>query len=321
MVYVMESPRTRRGADRPLGLLRLEPQRHERVWGGRRFSTDGQPIGEVWVVWHDNRVAEGPYRGRALGELTAELGARLVGRATDRFPLLVKLLDTSDWLSVQVHPDDTQARLIEGDGFVGKTEAWHVLDAAPDARVIAGLKPGADRGALTRSLRDGGSLLELVDYSPAAPGDTFFIPAGTVHALGPDLLMYEVQQSSDLTYRVWDWDRPASANRPLHVDQTLAVAEPARRAVRRPLDRADRQELVASPYFVLERIAADGDVALDTGGATFHVVTLTEGSATVVASGERLRLGPLETVLVPAERGAYRLDAERPFAALLARLP
>ena len=320
MVYVMESPSTRRATDRRLGLFRLEPQRHERVWGGRRFSTNGRTVGEVWVVWHDNRVADGPYHGRTLGELTAELGARLTGRDGDRFPLLVKLLDTSDWLSVQVHPNDEQAQRLEGDGFVGKTEAWHVLDAAPDARVIAGLKPGTDHAALTSSLR-AGSLLDLVDYSPAAPGDTFFIRAGTVHALGPELLMYEVQQSSDVTYRVWDWDRPASDNRPLHVEQTLAVADPAARAVRSPLKRANRQELVASPYFVLERIAADGDVALDTGRATFHVVTLTQGRATVVAGDERVRLGPLETVLVPAERGAYRLDAERPFTALLSRLP
>jgi mannose-6-phosphate isomerase len=307
-------------AVRPLPLLRLEPSHHERVWGGRRFSTHDRTIGEVWVVWHENRVADGPFGGRTLAELTAELGARLVGRRTDRFPLLVKLLDTSEWLSVQVHPDDDQARRLEGDGQVGKTEAWHVLDAAPGARVIPGLRPGADRGALTAALR-AGSLLELVDYCPAAPGDTFFIRAGTVHALGPDLLMYEVQQSSDLTYRVWDWDRPAAANRPLHVEQTLAVADPAARALHRPLEGAARQELCVSPYFALERIAGEGNFGLDTGGRTFHAVTLVEGVATVAVGDERTCLRPLETVLVPAERGAYRLEAERPFTALLARLP
>lgn len=305
---------------RPLPLLRLEPQYHDRVWGGRRFSNAERTVGEVWHVWHENRVAGGPFHGRSLAELTAGLGERLVGRPTDGFPLLIKLLDTGDWLSVQVHPDDDQARRLEGAGHVGKTEAWHVLDADPGARVIGGLKPGTDRARLSEAL-GAGSLLGLVDFCPAAPGDTFFIRAGTVHALGPGLFMYEVQQSSDVTYRVWDWDRPASANRRLHVEQTLAVADPAVRAVHRPLQGPGSQELVASPYFVLERIAADRAADLNTGGASFHALTVTEGAAVVAAGDERLRLCPLETVLVPAERGAYRLEAERPFTALSARLP
>jgi mannose-6-phosphate isomerase len=307
----------------PLPLLRLEPQHHDRVWGGRRFSTSDRTIGELWVVWHENRVADGPLAGRTLGQLAAELGPRLVGRPTSAFPLLVKLLDTRDWLSVQVHPDDEQARQLEGEGYVGKTEAWHVLDADPDAKVIGGLKPGADRDGLQRSL-DKGSLLELVDFCPVSAGDTLFIRAGTIHALGPGLFMYEVQQSSDITYRVWDWDRPASSNRPLHVAQTLAVADPAARAELRSLNGRTpmaRAELVASRYFVLERIAAESQVPLDTDGTSFHALTVTSGHATVVAGEERVQLAPFETVLVPAERGAYRLEAEAPFSALLARLP
>src|SRR5262249_15299208 len=122
-----------------LSPLRLEPQRHERVWGGRRFTNGDNPIGQLWIVWEQNPVVGGQHDGRTLGELAAELGEALIGTARHerKFPLLIKLLDTREWLSVQVHPDDARAVELEGEGYVGKTEAWHVLDAEPDARVIA----------------------------------------------------------------------------------------------------------------------------------------------------------------------------------------
>lgn len=312
---------------RHLPPLRVDPQLHERVWGGQRFEAPGKTIGEVWIVWEGDRVVGGPYARRTLGELAAELGPALVGTARHQstFPLLIKLLDTREWLSIQVHPDDADAVALEGAGYVGKTEAWHVLDAEPGAQLIAGLRPGADRQALASAL-GANTILDLVAYRSVRAGDTIYIPAGTIHALGPGLLIYEVQQSSDITYRVFDWNRPPSAGRPLHLTQTLAVANPAAEVSVLPAPGGPgpaHDELVASPYFVLERLAASTgwSVELDTGGASFHALTVVEGRADVVVGDVREELARFETMLVPAATGAYRVESPGAFQALLSRLP
>lgn len=310
----------------PLGLLRLEAEHHVRTWGGHRLGARDGTIGESWIVWENDKIVDGPHAGRTLADLTRELGPGLVGAefAGSDFPLLIKLLDTREWLSVQVHPGDEHARELEGETFVGKTEAWHVLDADPEARIIAGLRAGSDRDALERALGSG-SILDLAVYHDVARADTIYVPAGLIHALGPGLLVYEVQQSSDITYRVFDWDRPASTGRALHLEQTLRVADPTATAsvlaLRRDAEGA-RDELLASPYFVLERIAGLGTaVTLDTGEATFHALTATEGSAAVIVGDDRAELEPYQTILVPAAVGEYRIESGGRFSLLLSRLP
>jgi mannose-6-phosphate isomerase len=310
-------------------LLQLTPEYHTRVWGGQRLKPADPPIGEAWVVHEGNRVANGPYADQTLVEVTHALGAALMGapvvaRTGLRFPLLIKLLDCNDWLSIQVHPNDDQAIQLEGAGQFGKTEAWHVLDAKPDATLIAGVKPGASATALADSIH-AGTVLDFAQQQQVRAGDTVFMPAGTMHALGPGLLIYEVQQTSDITYRVWDWNRPASAGRKLHIEQSLAVTDPAASGQvthLRPMLDADAQQLVKCPYFTLELLASKAEtLTLDTQGKSFHALTVIQGQAAVEHGAESVTLNPYETVIVAADAGAYAVRPLTPCRVLKAAVP
>lgn len=310
-------------------LLQLLPQYHTRVWGGQRLKPAQPPIGEAWIVYEHNRIAAGPFAGRTLAEVAeaqgaALLGASVVARTGRRFPLLIKLLDCADWLSIQVHPNDEQAMQLEGPGHFGKTEAWHILEAEAGAQLIAGVRPGVSAEALAQAIRSG-ALLDVVAYHPVQAGDTVFMPAGTLHALGPGLLLYEVQQTSDITYRVFDWNRPASAGRALHLEQSALVADPTAQGRLQhlpPLTANGRRSLVTCRYFQLELLAAGTEsLLLDTRGESFHALTVIQGAAEVVLGSERLTLSRFESVIVPAEAGAYRLEPRGGCRVLNASVP
>ena len=325
--------------DRLPRLLPLIPQYRERVWGGQRLhpSTTGTPTGEAWIAYGKSVVSAGAMQGQTLDQLMALdqllegaraelLGERGAAQAASEagFPLLVKLLDCADWLSVQVHPNDEQARQMVGPGMLGKTEAWHLLEAAPDAQILAGVKAGTTQETLEQAIR-GGTVLEVAERHGVAAGDTVFIPAGTLHALGPGLLLYEVQQSSDTTYRVYDWDRPASSGRALHLQESVAVTRAELRGDIRPESQTHGQgELTACEYFVLRGLHLDSGAAqdADTGGQSFQIVTVTSGQAEVSTGDERVLLDTFGTLLVTGGAGAYRLKAVGgPARLLMAGLP
>ena len=306
-------------------LFLLEPQYRERVWGGQRLKAAEPPVGEAWVAFEESRIREGEHAGRTIAELANEYGEHFLGREVfesygTRFPLLVKLLDCADWLSVQVHPNDEQAARLIGPGEFGKTEAWHFIEAEPGATLYAGIRPGTSQEELEASIRDG-RVLEVAERLEVKAGETVYIPAGTLHALGPGLLLYEVQQSSDTTFRVYDWDRPASAGRKLHVEESVAVTDPRKGAVVHPAPElsgtADAAALVC-PYFELDVVRL-GREALggDTRGATFHLLTVTEGSVELSADGAAVRLDRYETALVAGGAGAYKVRAAADGARLL----
>jgi mannose-6-phosphate isomerase len=301
----------------PLSPLRLEPDYHERVWGGNRLKPGGSPVGEAWVVHGANRISGGPFAGSTLAELTARHGPDLLGTtALDRFgsafPLVIKLIDTTDWLSIQVHPDDAQAVALEGAGMRGKTEAWHILETEPGGDLIAGLTTRSTAKELETMVRDG-SIMDHLRHHPVQPGDTLFVPAGTLHALGPGLFIYEVQQASDITYRVFDWNRPASAGRALHIEQSLAVVDPASEAAPASLPSLEPdawQSLVASPFFQLETIRLNETPSQnDTGGETFHALTSAAGTLTVAGEGWREEIAPYQSLLILASAGAYAMHS------------
>jgi mannose-6-phosphate isomerase len=288
------------------------PQYRDYLWGGQRLRP-GQLTAEAWVVYEQDHIASGPLAGRTLAEVAAQdpvglLGVRAVERTGTRFPLLIKILDCAQWLSLQVHPDDEAAERLEGQGYFGKTEAWHVLDAAPGAQLIAGMRPETTALVLAEAIRNG-TILDWVQYQDVRPGDTIFMPARTIHALGPGLLIYEVQQTSDLTYRVFDWNRPATPGRVLHIEKSLAVADPPASAPARPapaLADGEWVELAACPYFTLELILGrERPIAGDTAGDTFHALTVIEGAAEVVARDGALRLDRFDSAIIPAACGAY----------------
>jgi mannose-6-phosphate isomerase len=294
--------------------LQLIPEYRDYLWGGQRLRP-GQLTAEAWVVYAEDFVATGPLAGRTLAEVATQdpvglLGERTVAHTGSRFPLLIKILDCAQWLSLQVHPDDETAERLEGPGYFGKTEAWHVLDAEPGARLIAGMRPETTAEALAAAIRNG-TILDWVQYQDVSPGDTVFMPARTIHALGPGLLIYEVQQTSDLTYRVFDWNRPATPVRPLHIEKSLAVADPSASAPARPapvLAAGEQAELAGCPYFPLELIlGGERSIAGDTASQTFHALTVIEGAAEVVAREGALRLNRFDSAVIPAACGAYEI--------------
>ena len=314
-------------------LLTLEPQYRERVWGGHRLHPSGPPVGEAWLAYGESVVAAGPLAGRTLAQLDARFGAELVGSAVasrhaDRWPLLIKLLDCADWLSIQVHPNDEQARRLAGPDQAGKTEAWFILDADPGACILLGVKPGVDAHDLRSAIREGRVGDVAAEVEPRV-GEALLIPAGTIHALGPGLLLYEIQQQSDITYRAYDWGRSPSAGRSLHIEESIAVATPAGPlAPRSPAVSPEGGATVAveCPYFRLELGLAPHPaaepLALETGGRSFHVLTLVDGAAEISSAGESVRLARFESVLVAAGAGRYRIRAvDGPATFLRASVP
>lgn len=250
--------------------LRFQPIFRSYVWGGRRLETelgkdlpDGQNYAESWEIvdrpGDQSRVLHGALAGLGLGELVTHHGPQLLGQHDPQpnFPLLFKFLDAQQTLSVQVHPNDAQGAELEPPDL-GKTEAWVILAAEPGSPIFAGLRPGLDRPAIGRAIEEHRLVDCLHRFTPKV-GDCLFIPAGTVHALGAGLLVAEIQQASDTTYRLYDWDRVGldGRPRPLHVDAALGVIDfqrgPVGPVVPQPTGQAGCERLVACEKFILER--------------------------------------------------------------------
>ncbi len=284
---------------------------------------------EAWVVYEGGLVSTSPFAGKSLAELAAAYPVELLGQrgmesAGARFPLLIKLLDSADWLSLQVHPNNEQALRLEGPGFQGKTEAWHVVEASPNAQIIAGFQSEVSPEMVREAIRKG-NLLDYTQYITVRSGETLFIPPGTLHSIGPGLLLYEVQQSSNLTYRVYDWDRPQVGGRVLHIEKSLEVVDPSLhpQMIPAPLLRdGERQLLVSNRYFTLEMLFAQTQcVKLDTQALSFHALTILEGAATIQTQTGSLSFKRFESVLIPAACGAYEITAiESPLRCLVASI-
>jgi mannose-6-phosphate isomerase len=296
--------------------LKLTPAYRDYVWGGERLRPGYYPTAEAWVIWEDDVIESGSFAGKTLGEVASQfgdalLGAKAMSRTGTRFPLLIKLLDCAQWLSLQVHPNDQQAIELEGAGQFGKTEAWHILDSEPNAKLIAGVKPNTSAETLAESIRNG-TIIEHVQYADVKQGDTIFMPAGTLHALGPGLLVYEVQQTSDWTYRVYDWGRPATEKRPLHIEKSIHVTRADLTApITPPPPTGDgtRQVLVKCDYFTLELLSArSNSIDLDTKGETFHAITVIDGKAVLRTGSESVELDRFQTAVVPAEVRRYQFQ-------------
>lgn len=309
-------------------LFTLEPQYREKVWGGHRLRGEGAPVGEVWAAFDGSVTRGGAASGRTIGELVAEYGEELLGaesasRFGRRFPLLVKLLDCAEWLSVQVHPDDSQAARMVGPGESGKSEAWHFLEAEDGAEIIAGVREGTTRDDLRRAIRDG-RVGDVVRRMKVRAGETLYIPAGTLHSLGPGLLLYEVQQASDTTYRVFDWNRPAGAGRELHTEEAAEVTDPARNPEPSTarLSPGVPAPLIRCPFFDLDALRLDGGAFVgDTEGLRLQVITTTAGSVSVRSGREDVMLRTNETALVAGAAGAYEIRPLEDESAVLIASP
>lgn len=301
---------------KPNAFLKLVPSYRDYVWGGDRLRPGHNPTAEAWVVWEEDQIESGPLAGKTLGEAAIEfgnslLGTRVMSRTGTRFPLLIKLLDCAQWLSLQVHPNDQQAEELEGPGQFGKTEAWHILEAQSNATLIAGLKPNTSAETLADSIRNE-TIIEHAQYVSVSQGDTVFMRAGTLHALGPGLLVYEVQQTSNWTYRVYDWGRPQTEARPLHIEKSIQVTQAEFAAPIIPLPKCEdgtQKRLIECEYFTLETLCASKDtIHLDTKGESFHAITVIEGQAILRAGNESLELDKFQTAVIPASTGSYQFQ-------------
>jgi len=309
--------------------LRLERKLDSRLWGGGALAPylglqqAPERLAEVWLVYEENRVAGGPFSGeplRAVVEQQGEalLGRRPVARAAERgrrpeLPLLAKLIDAADHLSVQVHPDDAYAREREAHtGFQGKNEAWYLLRARAGAELLHGFARDVAREEVRRAAQDG-SLLELVRRIPARAGETVLVEAGTVHAINAGVMIFEIQQKSDLTYRLYDYGRTDASGQPreLHVDRALDVlqyrAAPARETSAPRALGPGRDLLVSCAHFAMERLSGERAHALETSPETFEILAAVEGSADLAWDGGETWLKQGEAVVLPAALGAYRV--------------
>ncbi|HEY2411105.1 MAG TPA: type I phosphomannose isomerase catalytic subunit [Pirellulaceae bacterium] len=307
----------------PLYPLTFTPVLKRYLWGGRRLGDLlGKPIGEgsdyaeSWEIADHPQgqsvIACGPLAGTTLHDLVVHRGDELFGKHAPqpRFPLIFKLLDCQKDLSVQVHPNDAAAaKLTPPD--LGKTEAWIVFDASPGSKIYAGLKKGSNLPAFSHAIRMGKAADFLHSFAPRI-GDCIFIPAGTVHALGAGLLVAEIQQASDTTYRLYDWDRVGTDGKPrqLHIEQGLAAIDftaielgpvQPRRSI-----EPGRECLVDCEKFVLDRLTISCDMQIG-GDNRFHIVSVISGRVQLLGDSN-LVLPIGQTVLLPASLAAVTVQ-------------
>jgi mannose-6-phosphate isomerase len=303
----------------------LAPRFDPKIWGGRRLETvlgkplpDDHRFGESLESDGESRVTNGTLAGHSIEELIAIdaqaiLGTRGVEASGELggFPLLAKFIDASDILSVQVHPNDEEAAPIRKRG---KTEAWYIIAADDDAMLITGLKPGVSHADIAQAI-DEITLDQLVIKQSVTAGDTLIIPAGTIHAIGAGILLYEIQQASDVTYRMYDWGRVDDSGNPrnLHVRESLEVVKPDLRADRvAPLPFAPgRTMLSACRFFALERWDLPIHPATVPGdGGSFKLISSIGGNAQISIENTQIDLPVGQTALIPAAASALSIAGD-----------
>lgn len=294
------------------------------IWGGDKIcqykgiSQTEPNIGESWeisaVKGHESVVAEGTYKGRSLPELINEFGSELLGtdvisRYGGKFPLLIKLIDANDNLSVQVHPDDKLAK--ERHDSLGKSEMWYIISSEKDAKIFSGLNREIDAEEYVRHV-DGGTFENLLAVHDSNPGDVFYLPAGRVHAIGAGNLLAEIQESSDITYRIYDYDRRDASGNPRELHTELAkdaidysFHEQYKSA---PVDSDILDaEIAKCEHFTVHRLLLEGEMGFCYEPTSFTVVMCLEGEATIYFQDGEMTLNTGETVLLPAVMNKFAI--------------
>jgi len=302
--------------------LRFQPIYQYRLWGGRHLANllsaplPAGPIGEAWLLSdrddHQSRVTDGPLKGRTIGQLLEQFPQPMLGKLAGRFrrfPLLLKFLDVHEMLSVQVHPTRANLDLLPA-GETAKTEAWVVLEAGTQSRIYAGLKPNTTATDLRRALTNGTVADQLSCFTPK-PGEAVFLSAGTVHSLGGDLVVFEIQQNSDVTFRLYDWDHvdgKTGKPRELQVDQALACIDFAEGPVGRVKPRVEtttpveRERLFDCEDFVLWRLRGQSPFAVGALGVP-RILVCIEGAGQLEHTGAAYAIGKGDVFVLPAAIG------------------
>lgn len=305
--------------------LKFKPLYKDYVWGGRNLGLLGKllppkgVVAESWeVACHKNGssiAANGEYEGTPLPELIKLLGRRLVGdslpqRDMEKFPLLLKFIDAEGNLSVQVHPDDAFANAYENEEY-GKNEMWYIISARPSAKIVYDVLPGTTRDGLARAIKEG-SIVDCLKTVYVSPGDIINIPAGVIHSVGKGIILAEIQQSSDTTYRIYDYGR---TGRELHIEKALQVIRFAGTGIREKYTGLDvtisdcckRKIAAANEHFCTEIYSVDGQVREIADGSKFYIYMFISGEGTIIWGNKELPVKSGESVLMPAVLGEYAL--------------
>ncbi|GAC1422096.1 MAG: class I mannose-6-phosphate isomerase [Ktedonobacteraceae bacterium] len=316
----------------PVYPVRLEASLHETIWGGRKLERDNWKqlpdsdvaIGEAWETEISTIVQNGTYTGKTLGALVDEWGLSLLGEQAmaifgPRFPLLAKFIDANANLSVQVHPEDAYAALHE-DGKLGKTEFWYILAAEPGAKIVYGFAQDTHRAVVQQAIEQV-KLEELLHEEPVSAGDIVFVPAGTVHAVCSGVLLYELQEYSDVTYRMYDYGHLTASGKPreLHIERALDVSHftAAQRVKAKPVVLAggpgyEERCLVACRYFVTRELLLKEGAAVQRSTTNSCVILSSLGAEVRVHYGDTLThsetLARGQTMIIPAALGTYCIE-------------
>jgi mannose-6-phosphate isomerase len=307
------------------------------IWGGDALATRygktggaSDTIGESWECWADNVVSNGVSAGSTLSAIWAAAGPALLGlvqlpkRAP--FPVLTKFIDARDWLSVQVHPDDNYAQTVEHQNN-GKTECWVILEAAPDAEIVLGFSRDTNE-AEVRKLTADGRLNDVLRHVKVKAGDVFFLPAGTVHAIGAGIVLFETQQASELTYRLFDWNRKGIDGKPreLHIDKAAAVLnyQAATSGEIEPLEYrfegGKRRVLITDERFGVEELIVDNAARFYTESVC-TILTTKETAVRIRTTEGNFDVGPWSTIVVPAGVPRGEVEAEQPTSVFMVTPP
>jgi len=320
-----------------LSPARLEPIFMTRIWGARSFAplfpektAPAEPIGEVWLTGSDCRFLSGPFAARKLGEVWPQMAPEWAGTEVRRdapFPLLVKFIFPEQKLSIQVHPNDDYAQRHETGGL-GKTEMWYAVAARAGAEVMVGLKAGVTRDSFRRAVVNS-TVEDCLERLAVRAGDAIFVPAGTAHTIGPGMVLCEIQEHSDITYRVFDYNRLTAEGqpRPLHIEQALEVINFGEQSgaklepVRLTRGAVTETYFIACRYFATEKWEFAERIAAVTRPEHFDLLITLAGSGRIESGDSAADYAPAQVWLLPAALGAYQLAPQSPTALLRTYVP
>lgn len=312
--------------------LKFEPIYKSYIWGGRGLEKIGKKLqsGTVAESWEisaypesESIVSKGEYKGKKLTELVGKfkeelLGKELLGNGIEKFPLLIKFIDANDKLSVQVHPKEAYARIHEN-GENGKNEMWYIISAKPDAKIVYGVAAGVTKENFSESIKDH-RIEECLNYINVNAGDFFIIPAGLVHAIGEGITLAEIQQNSNTTYRVFDYDRTDKNDikRTLHIEKALDVIdfsncniERSSKGLEIKLQKGFSQTyMTANKYFSVERYEIQGKINEDADGSRFYAYTCLSGEGQINYCHGKETISEGESILIPASLGRFSFEGE-----------
>lgn len=293
------------------------------IWGGRNLEkifNRSLPEGKIAESWEisshgkDNSVIiNGEFKGKNLSELLNKFGSKLVGKkcSSKNFPLLIKLIDANDKLSVQVHPDNEYAKIHDND--LGKTEMWYIIDAKPNAKLICGIKSGTTKKQFEEAIKNN-TLNECLNYVDVKKGDVIFIPSGTVHAILDGIVIAEIQQNSDTTYRVYDWGRVGKDGKPreLHVEKALDVINfeykgSVEKISTKKEEGFEHANLINCEFFNVDKIHVFNNYKDKTDGSTFFAYTCIEGSGKLKYKDNYFDIKGGTSFLIPADNLKFEI--------------